>query len=332
VLKGVAVGSDTKIEWANHTWNPWYGCTPVSEGCANCYALRRMMQLKRVEGPGDIRRASEATWRFPLSKKVKAGDRVFVCSWGDFFHEDVPEDWRWEAFGMMDERPDVTFLLLTKRAEAMREWVEMIQGEWADSETSREKGWIAKHRHIWLAVTAENQPRADERITTLLSIDWPGKKGVSIEPMLGPVELVQAMGVGLCRECNGEEVISNPKHDLHPNQTGDLPEHDWCPVCTDAGERKVYGLDWIIAGGETGPNARPANPEWFRGIRDQCVAARVPFFFKQWGEWLPADHFMDARLTLDDAVIHGDADEPFRVGKKRAGRLLDGRTWNEVPG
>lgn len=321
------MGTDTKIEWADHTWNPWYGCTLVSEGCANCYALRRMTQLKRVAGPGDIRRASKAVQRFPLSKKVKPGDRVFVCSWGDFFHEDVPDEWRDDAFAVMHQRKDVIFLLLTKRPGRMARYLKSRDAWLKKEPIPKYESFRLAFPHIWLGFTAENQARFDERWPIMNSIDWPGKKFVSYEPGLGPVVLPAGFG-------------------LH-NVT-----IDGRTMRAVEDSRRV--LDWVIAGGESGPNARPAHPDWFRGLRDQCVEASVPFFFKQWGEWAPSPgarwhhHKLarmydgwelpahEGRILRDVRDTHhfeaAKADgKVFRVRKKRAGRVLDGRTWEQIP-
>jgi protein gp37 len=194
-----------------------------------------------------LRRTRKGEWKIP------DGSFVFVCPLGDFFHDEA-ELWRWEALGIMAERPGLTFLIPTKRADAMNEWAEMIGREWADSDTSRQEGWIDKWKHIWIGVTAENQEMADERIPQLLSIDWPGKKWVSVEPMLGPVDMERPWGHGV----------------------GDL--------MVDSALRTSH-LDWVICGGESGPGARSFDVEWGRSLRDQCQAAGVPFWMKQLGGW-----------------------------------------------
>lgn len=315
------MGTKTAIEWADATWNPWVGCTKVSDACANCYMFRDAARYGR--DPEEVKRSSERTFQMPLSRKrVPPGSFVFVCSWSDFFHPDVPDNWRWEALGIMDERKDLTFLILTKRAQEMHDWCDMLEGEWGDSDTSVEDGWIAKHRHIWLGVTAENQERADERVPILLSINWPGKRFVSVEPMLGAVDLDRCIPCGYY--CSGD--VGHVDHG--PN--GSLGH-----------------LDWVIVGGESGPDARPVHPRWVRSIRDQCLASSVPFMFKQWGEWgpyrgdWPLESHTPGGMWLDDGMWYGPTsfapagskiiEAMTRYGRRRAGRELDGREWLDLP-
>lgn len=267
------MGNDTTIPWCNATINFWRGCTKVSEGCAHCYA-EGWWKRARIK-PGEFRRAKMKTVQ-DILRRCKAGDKVLVNSLSDFFHEGVSDDWRWEAFGVFDERPDLTFLLLTKRPERMREWIEMLEGEWGDSGTSRAKGWLEKWKHICLGVSVENQRAADERIVKLMGIDWPGKRFVSMEPLLGAVDM-------------------EPLSFLHTAAVGGFAGVPF---------RVERPLDWVIVGGESGKKARPMKAEWVRSIRDQCVAARVPFFFKGWG-----------------GATQGSG-----------GNLLDGRVWEEMPG
>ncbi len=326
------MGTNSRIEWCDHTWNPWYCCTRVSEGCANCYMERWAKRCGRDAFGGPI--PSKHRMHFPRSKKHKVGDFVFVCSLSDFFHDDAPDQWRADALAEMSQRPELVFLLLTKRIDVAERFLE------EEVKIRIPDAWeiLQRKRNVWLGVTAENQSRADERVPKLLGLDWPGKKFISIEPMVGPVDLIQAMGVGCCLECDGEEVITDPAHDLHPRQTGDDPDHDWCPVCTDAGERKVYGIDWVIVGGESGANARAMHPDWARSVRDQCKAAGVVFSFKQWGEYMPADPRMEPRgcasrqtIVLDEAPGMKNLAVMWRVGKKQAGKLLDGAEHLERP-
>lgn len=258
------MGADTKIEYVERTVNFWMGCEPVSEGCEHCYA-RYFWRLHGMK-PGERRRASDKTIRATL-RKAKPGDLVFVNSLSDFF-DPAGAQWRAHALDIMVSRRDLTFLLLTKRPEHIAEAV---------------CGAGSGITHIWLGVTAENQARADERIPQLLGIDWPGKKFVSIEPMLGEIDLrrwlaiYSHIGPPCCITKEGYHRLG------HATTNPPLPE-----------------LDWVIVGGETGAKARPMKPEWVRSVRDQCVEAGVPFFFKAWG------------------------------GKKE-GAVLDGREWKERP-
>jgi protein gp37 len=170
---------------------------------------------------------------------------------------------------------------------------------------------------LWLGVTAENQARADERIPILLQIPA-ALRFVSCEPLLGPVDLNRA--------CWGEGK-KHPPLDIQARQID--------PVT--AAFKPLRAIDWIIVGGETGPGARPMHPDWVRSLRDQCQAAGVLFFFKSWGQWTPiyttGPEFELSRLADDEVVMSGPGHGVVmkRVGKKAAGRLLDGREWNEIP-
>jgi protein gp37 len=210
-------------------------------------------QTKGARRDLPIRKKRDGSW------KVPSGSFVFVCSWSDFFHPEADE-WRNDALDIMETRTDLIFLLLTKRPELAELWIQELACLGSD--------WWQGVDHIWLGVTAENQQRADERIPQLLSIDWPGKKFVSIEPQLGPVSLTSDMGSWI-----------DPNIGCQP------------------------GLDWVICGGESGPNHRECKEEWARGIKDQCVAAGVPFFFKG------------------------------RIGNRHdsANCVLDGREWKDRP-
>lgn len=268
----------TKIPWATSTWNPFMGCTPASEGCANCYA-RRFWNLHGIK-KGEVRRTSDRTFRSILSTtKYPPGSRVFVCSISDFFHEAVPESWRELAHLQMRLRRDLTFLLLTKRPKRIEGRLRMA----VDTDPDL-------YRHIWLGVTAENQARADERIPDLVEINWPGKKFVSIEPQLGLVDLSQWL-----EPCEG---------------CGNRGSHAWAheeagsSLCRDACDKidNLPLIDWVIEGGESGPKARPFDLDWARSLRDECVEAGVPYFFKQ------------------SSGLH-----PEKMP------LLDGKQWAEIP-
>jgi protein gp37 len=315
------MGENTAIEWATHTFNPWIGCQKVGPGCDHCYAEAMMAdRYGRVEwGPhGSRQRTSPANWKKPLAwdrAAAKDGrrDRVFCASLADVFdnHPSVLPEWRTDLFNLIAKTPNLDWLLLTKRPGNI---ADMMPGGGAEA-------WP----NVWLGCTVVNQAEADRDIPKLLAV--PAKvRFLSMEPLLGPVDLTRC---GL-----------NPK----PTREGEWQE--WEPRA-----------DWIICGGESGPKARPMHPDWARSLRDQCQAAGVPFFFKQWGEWSPGDAFgliSDGPVTsakgsvrdwLNRYVVcedRGDrlrgysftdhaTDLVYRVGKARAGRLLDGREWNEVP-
>ena len=244
---------------------------------------------------------------------------IFVCSMGDLFHPGVPMNYVVEVVRKMQDASHHTFLVLTKRPGRMKKVFDACN----HSEIIP---------NIWLGVTAENQEMADERIPILLQIPA-AVRFVSVEPMLGPVDLT---------------AVRLPDH-LQPDWAYGMPYG----ITFDAlqpNESHIYDsenhLDWVICGGETGPHARPVHPDWVRNLRDQCQEAGTSFFFKSWGKWMPANNSSKAR---DGLWVHENGDtfgtlegEPFnptataqhmvKVGKQAAGRLLDGREWNEMPG
>lgn len=294
----------TKIEWTDETWNPITGCTKISEGCRNCYAEKMAKRLagrvgypaKNPFAPGtEHKNAWEKPFGWFKSKSI------FTCSMGDLFHDDVPFRLVDKVLAVAALTPRHTYRILTKRPERMLEYFsddcdwpdhlghvafrDLHFSEEADCQVGNaingvldeayNVGWPM--RNLQLGVTAENQEQADKRIPVLLQIPA-AVRFVSVEPMLGPV---------------------------------DLTAHHW-------GGAMLAWLNWVICGGESGPGARPMHPDWARSLRDQCVSAGVPFFFKQWGEW----GYQAGGQGWEKLV---------RVGKKAAGRLLDGRTWNQYP-
>ena len=288
----------TKIEWATESWNPITGCSPVSEGCENCYARRMAQRLRGRFGypTADPFRIIFHSSKLEQPTRWKNPRRIFVSSMGDLFHKDVYIEQIQEIIHQAWMNPKHLFLILTKRPRRMG-----LYFRWNEFQN----GWTPKSlSNLWLGVSAENQQRADERIPILLQIPA-ARRFVSIEPMLGPVDI---------------------------RKIGPLPKSfDW--------EIAKGGLDWVICGGESGPGARPMHPDWPRSIRDQCQAAEVPFFFKQWGEWQPYSKRLGGGIFLKPDGIKtcqgdywdGRAAAMNRVGKKSAGRLLDGREWNERP-
>jgi protein gp37 len=365
-----------RIEWAEKVWNPITGCTKISPGCANCYAERMAKRLAGRCGypavePFRVTLHDDMTFVEPL--KWRKPTRCFVCSMGDLFHEDVPDPWIDGVFAAMgltydiaatDQnnvitafRPRHIYMLLTKRPERMRSYVQgLIDSDW-DTLRRRFHGlamgicdikakaaylphlnasmevaeWIKDGMPgLWLGVTAENQEMADQRIPILLQIPA-AVRFVSVEPMLGPVNL--RGGIYGPDWLEGWDVVAEPRIDRH----GELyPE----PV-----QVQTEKLDWVICGGESGPGARPMHPDWARSLRDQCQAAGVPYYFKQWGEWFPRDQWeYNPELILPDddiAYDNGPCTHVFDslegscpvhwVGKHAAGRLLDGQTWDQMP-
>lgn len=282
---------NSKIEWTDHTFNPWVGCTKISPACDNCYAegwARRTGQGNLWQG--ELRRTSDANWQQPIKWNRKAAEagrraRVFAASLADVFDNQADPQWRSDLFALIEATPALDWLLLTKRPQNVRK---MIWPKW-DS---------GMPENIWLGTTVENQAEADRRIEHL--IDAPAAvRFLSCEPLLGPVNLF-----------------------------------DWIGPWGERGQLQAPPmLDWVICGGESGPGARPMHPDWARDLRDQCAAADVPFFFKQWGDLVTEDQ-SPLDITLPGISYHllGD-NEPafFRVGKKAAGRMLDGKQWNLPP-
>ena len=228
----------TKIEWCEETWNPVTGCTKVSEGCQNCYAERihnrfndtpfSQIQLhpKRLKQP--------SYWRKPR--------RIFVCSMGDLYHENIQPIFRRLVFNNIDICHQHTFLILTKRPKRMYE----------DLCANLMFSNISKHLpNLWLGVSVENQQTADERIPVLLQIPA-AMRFVSVEPMLEEIDI---------KDCiNG----------INPYWSGRADD-----------EVRRERLDWVICGSESGPKRRECKVEWIRSLRDQCFCSGIPFFLKQ---------------------------------------------------
>jgi protein gp37 len=338
------MAENTKIEWCHHTFNAWRGCTKVSAGCANCYAetlSHRNPGTLGVWGPNGTRVvAADSAWREPVKwnkAAAKAGERhrVFCASLADVF-----EDWQglmtnsngstattspavpWMAVARPTDfhgnpvepdrqpNPDVRPLTMDdvrSRLFALIDATPNLDWLLLTKRPERVLHWLPPHwrtagfpRNVWLGTSVENQQAADERIPHLLRVPA-AVRFLSMEPLLGPVDLRRFL----------------------PNLHTGFPR----------GPR----VGWGIVGGESGHGARPMHPRWARSLRDQCQAAGVPFFFKQWGEYatstmVPADRVLVGK-RWEEGMPDGEADEVvmYRVGKKAAGRLLDGREWNELP-
>lgn len=295
---------NSKIEWTDHTFNPWWGCQRVSPGCEHCYAETLAKRYgHQVWGPAKTtarRKMSRNYWNQPL-KWNKAAEqagtraRVFCASMADVF-EDHPQldDWRADLWDLIRLTPDLDWLLLTKRPENILEMIPLIWRRWAQP-------------NVWYGTSVEDQRRAGERIPELLKV--PAKvRFLSCEPLLGSVDLGRATPCGYY--C--DESIGHVDHGF------------WTPGIQP-------GIHWVIAGGESGHGARPMRLDWARDLRDQCQLAGVAFFFKQFGEYLPRSQMIPG-VHCSEGEQHGQPGGSFvRLGKHRAGRLLDGREWNEVP-
>lgn len=316
---------NSKIEWTDHTFNPWWGCVKVSPGCEHCYAETLSHRYKfDVWGPAKTtaRRGMSANyWKQPFKwHKAAEADgvrrRVFCASMADVF-EDHPGvvEWRAQLFSLIEQTPALDWLLLTKRPENMPRFA---PAHWAG-------GWPD---NVWAMTSVENQEQAEKRIPLLLRV--PARvRGLSCEPLLGPVDLTRLLVVTPCWHCGNLDGEAGRCH---------------CGVCTPP------DIHWVIVGGESGHGARPMHPDWARSLRDQCQAALVAFHFKQWGEykptsWMPEPdakpHFAFA-VERDGSHVYAQVGHiagfrtptevcMHRAGKHAAGRLLDGREWNELP-
>ncbi len=357
------MAENSKIEWTDHTFNPWRGCTKVSDGCTNCYAdtlSKRNPRTLGVWGKHGTRVvASESMWKQPLkwdhaAKYAKPRHRVFCSSLADVFegYSTMPDasrplvhKARMRLFDLIDATPNLDWLLLTKRPQNVTPILNDISNGNGDA-------WsLLNMPNVWLGTSVEDQKTADERIPHLLNTPA-AVRFLSMEPLLGPVDDIHDyLGdrYWWCVSCDREE--SSMEHNGE------------CEKCGDT-LKPIGGIDWVIVGGESGGNARPMHPDWVRSIRDQCNAADVPFFFKQWGEWWPIGQMPDgvsdnfygnqypkprrpeyddrpAPRAVDSIVLQLDGSVEFafpkgamtcfKVGKKKAGRLLDGREWNEFP-
>jgi protein gp37 len=333
----------SKIEWCDITVNPFRGCTKVSPACDNCYALpitHRQYYNERL--PDDVREASLKAvqvrgngpeWSGKVTpvpsqfKKIyalikdKKPKRVFVGSLTDLFHANVDINQVNSLIGCMGAAPQHIFMLLTKRPENALQYCRMFglmpwppamqMAEGVEPRLCSTPSGEVWPPNVWLGVTAENQAMADERIPILLQIPA-AVRFVSVEPMLGPVDLAH----------------------LQP----DDPPVEIDALAGTHGVLRPHGgenhrLDWVICGGESGPRARPMHPDWARSLRDQCIGAGVPFFFKQWGEWGPIECAPDNLAPIYQHKKDGVAQNGlvYRIGKKAAGRELDGKTWDQRP-
>jgi protein gp37 len=306
----------SKIEWTDASWNPirarnkrtgkvgWH-CEHATTGCQLCYAENFNQRL----GTGlPFKPGHRDDIELFLDEKIlaqplrwKRARKVFVGSMTDVFADFVPDAWLDRMFAVMALSPRHTFQVLTKRAKRMRDYVAepgrfaYVAGAPVADCIGIPVRWPLPN--VWLGVSAERQQEADERIPLLLQTPAT-VRFISVVPLLGPIDL-----------WNGDP---DPRLNSHKATHTFLGEW-WEPGDNPKGPPR-RGLDWVIVGGESGPGSRPMHPDWARLLRDQCATADVPFFFKQWGEWAPG-----ARSVVE------------RVGKKLAGRVLDGKTDSEFP-
>jgi len=350
----------TKIDWCDTVWNQVTGCLPVSAGYDNCYASRMAKRLAgRCGYPADD--PFKVTFhpdKLELPMTWKKSRRIFVNSMGYLFHEDVEFSAIDQIMAYIALCPQHTFMVLTKRPEIMKKY-------FLTKDRDERIGWQAhnicentKHEldysianalihgpgkvsnlpdniapphpnlwplpNLWLGVSVENQETADERIPILL--DTPAAhRLISCEPLLGVLNLRNYLALFKCGAWGCHAMLFENELVYHYKDDDDYDDQEIgvpkCPYCdsdafTTSDSYPDDTIDWLVCGGETGPNARPCHPDWVRGLRDQCQAAQVPFFFKSWGEWVVGDQ---------------DPLEIIRVGKKKVGRLIDGREWRELP-
>lgn len=372
------MAQNSKIEWTDHTFNPWMGCTKVSPGCQHCYAERDMdKHWKKVKwGPQGMRvKTSPQYWKNPLkwneelwreccvcgfrgkvgpdqpyylcrcgSRETKpTRQRVFCASLADVF-EDNPQvaNWRGELFKLIEQTPNLDWLILTKRPERIFSLGTDAVGEIFDN-------WLMRQKNVWLGTSIENQKTARQRIPELQKI-CAHVHFLSIEPLLGYIDLSMAV------EPSGDawdEVNADRDDDDEPEEFIEEceAELDWINYGNDLVENPAHreweynrraragfktlkhgAIDWVICGGESGPDARPMNPGWVQMLKDECDRAEIPFFFKQWGEWAPADVFQITEAsTFKHKPVSMEGIMMYRVGKAMAGRLLHGKEWSQFP-
>lgn len=269
---------DSRIEWTDHTFNPWWGCTKVSPACDHCYAeaWARRVGLDIWSAGSPRRFLSDAYWDQPKRWNKAAEDtgtraRVFCASMADVFEwKKGLSPWRERLWSLIDDTPSLDWLLLTKRPHLVRRLAPWSD-DWPDN--------------VWLGATVEDQKWVGKRLPHLTA-NAAQVRFLSCEPLLG----------GICLE-------------------------EWLAQ---------GAVQWVIAGGESGPKARPSDPAWFLGVRDQCVTHGTAFHFKQWGDWAPLDAAGGAEVPR--ATLERGYSKPMgRFGKKISGRMLEGQTWDGLP-
>ena len=355
----------TSIEWTERVWNPFAGCSVLSPGCTNCYAMKMARRIeacnaglrqghggsphyagttKIVNGnavwTGKIGIASDEVLLAPLRRKRPT--TYFVNSMSDLFHESVPDEWIDKVFAVMALTPQHTYQVLTKRSARMRAYCASRSEPKARlAITGRMNAMGAGDKYpighrmwplpnVWLGVSTERQKEADERIPDLLATPA-AVRFISAEPLLGPIDFTSI--------CTGHYFIDALRG---------VKYHD-APEGVHRATERCAKLNQIIIGGESGRDARPMHPEWPRWIRNDCAAANVAFFFKQWGEFAPrmsnlteflhpSDVRLGERVVASNGALNGFPDHGVtefevmrRLGKKAAGRLLDGVEHNAMP-
>ena len=338
------MGEKTNIQWTDATISPWDGCTKVGPGCDHCYAEviadKRFHIVKWGVGQPRKKRETFAGNAMKLERKAVREARqlkVFI-SMCDPFDNEVPDEWRADLFALIRATPNLTWQLLTKRIGNAKKMIDRVISTLDIGHDPAFAAW--PWPNVWIGATVVNQEEADRDVPKLLDVPA-AKRFVSIEPMLGPIDLKRITTKTLYPSL--EAIFVRERNALY---SGDND-----------------GLDWVICGGESGKDARPMHPDWARSLRDQCVNAGVPYFFKQWGEYVPAAWFDGPDSLGDDEECCFDPEkEPHafiandgrqwdtnggrymypplplghwclmrRVGTKAAGNLLDGKAWQQFP-
>lgn len=306
----------SKIEWTEKTWNPIVGCTKISPGCENCYAIKMAYRLmhnpkmagrykgtakKMVNGQlnwtGNVNMLSEVL-QHPL--KVNKPTMFFVNSMSDLFHDAIPFEFIAQVFDVMATTSQHTYQVLTKRPKRMLEFFEWFGGtikqNGYDSVPTQSESlldYVSVLPNVWLGVSVENQKALDERVHILLQVPA-AIHFLSCEPLLGNLD------------------FKNFRQDF--NSVAEAPQ-------------KTNTVDWVIVGGESGHNSRPMHPKWALSIRDQCLQMGVQFFFKQWGEYGPHPGIFHHQkpYTFEDGTI------VYKAGKHKNGRMLDDVFYDGMP-
>lgn len=332
------MSTGTKISWASHTWNPTLGCEKVSEGCSGCYAIRDAIRLGANPNPkiGPLfsglaeMREGKPEWTgvprtvtsrltLPLSWHKPA--RIFVSSQSDLFHEDIPDTFIAQVFATMVLCPQHQFQVLTKRHARMRallsdmQFVNQVLLASTELLKTNPPRWLLPEwqgwplPNVWLGVSVEDQHWADIRIPALIKTSA-AIRFLSCEPLLGPINLMRWTGTDIegAVQLYGEA----------------FSRSDGKPL-----------INWCIVGGESGPNARPMNPNWVRSLRDQCRTSGIAFHFKQWGSWQYVGDMTDQGISFTvngngAGTLHGDSGFIKRKGAHDTPEL-DGEVIQEYP-
>jgi protein gp37 len=284
----------THIEWTDATWNPTVGCTKVSPGCDHCYAetfVNRFAGTKGFPLPFDQLLLRDESF-LTLPLRWREPKRIFVNSLSDLFHQDVPDAFIAQVFAVMALAPRHTFQLLTKRHGRMRSL--LSDPDFRDQVAAEIVGRVVHDGHD------------DRHLATAMPDWWPLQNvwlGVSVENQMWADIRIPAL---LATPAAVRWISAEPL-------LGPIDITGWAPA-----DDETRWLDWVVVGGESGPKARAMRPEWPDSLLDQCGVLSVPFLFKQWGNWAPVGKRSDRQVMAN-------------VGKKRAGRLLRGQTWDGYP-